>query len=122
MHEQSLVRQLLRQVDEICRVHGAECVSEVVVEAGPMAGVDPTLLASAFEQLAPTSTARGAKLVIDEVTLQARCNCCDDEFEVCDFVFRCPTCGGNVRVIRGDELQLVSVSLRSAASSEESIS
>lgn len=122
MHEQSLVRALLKQVDEIRREHDAEQVTEVRVEVGPLSGVEPMLLAAAFEQLAPESTAAGAKLMIDEVALIAKCTSCDYEFEVSDFVFRCPTCGENVRVIHGDEFQLVSASLRSGEPTEELVS
>lgn len=111
MHERSLVKTLLKQVEEILRQHDAEQVTEVRVEVGPLSGVEPLLLSTAFEQLAPKSTAAGASLVIDEVALLGDCKSCGCEFEVNDFVFRCPTCGGNVRVIRGDELQLVSVTL-----------
>ena len=121
MHEQSLVRALLKQVEEIRREHDAEHVTEVYVEVGPLSGVEPLLLATAFEQLSPKSSVTGAKLVIDEVALLAQCDSCSCEFEVSDFVFRCPTCGGNVRVLRGDAFQLASVSLKSDASIEEPV-
>ncbi len=111
MHEQSLVKTLLEQVERIRRGHAAARISEVRVEVGPLSGVEPLLLASAFEQLAPGSTAAGARLVIDEVTLRAQCESCGCRFEVQDFFFRCPQCSGNVRVTRGDAFLLVSVSL-----------
>jgi hydrogenase nickel incorporation protein HypA/HybF len=111
MHERSLVKSLLRQVDAIRRQHDANHVSEVRVEVGPLSGVEPLLLAAAFEQLAAESAVAGAKLVIDEVALLADCRPCGREFELGNFDFRCPTCRGNVRVTRGDELLLVSVSL-----------
>jgi hydrogenase nickel incorporation protein HypA/HybF len=105
MHERSLVQSLLKQVDAIRRQHDAKHVSEVRVEVGPLSGVEPLLLAAAFEQLA------GAKLTIDEVALLAECQSCGREFELNDFDFHCPSCRGNVRVTRGDEFLLVSVSL-----------
>jgi len=122
MHEQSLVKNLLKHVDDIRRQHDAEHVTKVCVEVGPLSGVEPLLLAAAFEQLAPGGTAASATLVIDEVALLAQCESCDLEFEVGDFVFRCPTCRGNVKVIRGDDFQLVSVSLRSSRPSEQLVS
>ena len=111
MHERSLVKALLKQVEEIRRQHDAEHVTEVRVEVGPLSGVEPLLLATAFDQLTPESPAAAANLVIDDVALLAECTSCGCEFAVSHFVFRCPTCGGNVRVTRGDQLQLVSVSL-----------
>lgn len=121
MHEQSIVRTLLKQVDEIRRQHDAEHVSEVRVEVGPLGGIEPSLLAIAFEQLAPASRVAGAKFVIDEVALLARCNSCGLEFEVKDFVFRCQACGKNVRVVRGEEFQLVSVSLQNDVPIEDPV-
>ena len=117
MHEQSLVRALLEQASDVCRQHGATAVTEIRVEVGPLSGVEPLLLTSAFEQLAPVSAA----LVIDQVALSARCLVCHHEFEISDFVFRCPTCDGNVKIIRGDNIQLVSVSLRADEPAEEGV-
>lgn len=111
MHEQSLIRSLLKQVDELRQQHGGGLVAEVRVQLGPLSGVEPLLLASAFDQLSSETSAGGAKLAVEEVTLLAKCDSCDREFEIHDFVFRCPTCQGNVRVTQGDEFQLVSVSL-----------
>ena len=122
MHEQSLVRALLKQVEAVRLQHDGRTVSEVRVEMGPLSGVEPLLLATAFEQLVPQSPAAGAALVIDEVALWAECTSCSREFEVRDFVFRCPTCGGSVKVTRGDEFQLVSVSLKSSDSPQELLS
>jgi hydrogenase nickel incorporation protein HypA/HybF len=111
MHERSLVQSLLKQVDAIRRKHDAKHVSEVRVEVGPLSGVEPLLLEAAFEQLASESPVAGAKFVIDEVALLAECQPCGCEFELSSFDFRCPTCRGSVRVTRGDEFLLVSVSL-----------
>ena len=122
MHERSLVRALLKQVERIRRQHDAARVSEVRVEVGPLAGVEPLLLATAFEQLTGSGSLRDARLVIDEVTLLGECRSCSHVFELNDFVFRCPRCGHNVRVTRGDEFQLVSVSLQTGEPAEESVS
>ncbi len=111
MHEQSLMRTLLQQVEMIRLENKAERVTEVRVEVGPLSGVEPMLLTSAFAQLASEQTVIGARFVIDEVPLLASCESCDNEFEISDFVFRCPECHGNVKTISGDEFQLVSVSL-----------
>jgi hydrogenase nickel incorporation protein HypA/HybF len=112
MHEQSLVRSLLRQVVDIRRQNAGEQVTEVRVQLGPLSGVEPFLLTSAFDQLATEFDLAGSNLVIDEVTLFARCKSCDHEFEVDGFVFRCPKCNGNVKITRGDDFQLTSVTLR----------
>ena len=111
MHEQSLILALLKQVEEVRRDNNAESVTEVHVEVGPMSGVEPLLLTSAFETLKPNSVARDAELKISHVPLTACCQSCRDEFEVSNFVFRCPACRGNVKITGGDKFMLVSVSL-----------
>ncbi|MDA8743525.1 hydrogenase maturation nickel metallochaperone HypA [Rubripirellula amarantea] len=113
MHEHSLVKNLLRQADAIRRQHDAMRVDEIRVEIGPLSGVEPLLLASAFKQLACDETFCNAQLIIDQVELLARCNACDKQFVIHEFDFRCADCGRGLDVIRGDELQLVSVSLAS---------
>jgi len=115
MHEHSLVRSLLSQVHDHVAPH-ADCrVDEIRVEIGPLAGVEPLLVRSAFEQLVEASSARGARLVIDEVPLSAVCTECEEAFEVERFQFRCPACGSvQVRVTRGDEFRLVSITIEPA--------
>ncbi|MBC8351141.1 MAG: hydrogenase maturation nickel metallochaperone HypA [Planctomycetes bacterium] len=108
------MKTLLRQVDSIRCEHNADRVTEVRVEVGPLSGVEPMLLSSAFALLASEQTVAGARLVIDKVPLLAHCEACDKEFEVNGFVFRCPTCRGNVKTISGDEFHLLSVSLSEA--------
>ena len=110
MHEFSLVRTWLQQVDRVVADHGGRAAVAVCVEVGPLSGVEPLLVKSAFEQLSDTSSARGATLSIDEVPLTAKCSACDSEFEVIDFRFACPACGsGETQTIRGDAFRLMSV-------------
>ncbi len=109
MHEQSLVRNLLSQVDEIRRKHDAQRVTEVRVGVGPLSGVEPLLLASAFDLLKSGTAAASAVLIVDEASLLAKCDACDCDFEIEGFRFRCPTCNGSVKVVSGNQCQLVSV-------------
>lgn len=121
MHEQSLVRALLRQVDAICHEQNAQRVTEVRVEVGPLSGVEPMLLVSAFDHLKKLTTSAEARLVMDEVSLLAECRQCDLVFDMNDFVFRCPECGGNIILARGDTVQLVSVSVQCSGATQESV-
>lgn len=110
MHEASLVKALLRQVSQVAADHGVSCVDEIRVQIGPLAGVEPLLLQSAFERIAPQTVAAAARLLIQEVPLEGCCQACSREFEVLGFRFVCPGCqSGSVLVIRGDALVLESV-------------
>lgn len=111
MHEQSLVKSLLRQVELIVCEHQAQGVSEIQVEVGPLSGVEPLLLSSAFDQIVDGTIAQGAKLVINSVPLRAACANCQLESDVHDFNFRCPTCAQNRKVTSGDRFMLDGVTL-----------
>lgn len=113
MHEHSLVRSLLAQVRQLAADHGADFVEEVVVAAGPLAGVEPLLLASAFEQLATDELFRLAQLTIEQPLLELCCPSCGQSFEPVGFVFACPGCGScETHVTRGDGVILRRVALR----------
>jgi hydrogenase nickel incorporation protein HypA/HybF len=114
MHETSLVAALLRQVDRVCAEHGGPVATEVRVEVGQLSGVEPLLVASAFERLKKGTSAARAQLAIDSVPLEAVCLACGRESEVRDFHFRCPHCHHDrLRIVRGEAFQLVSVSVDS---------
>jgi hydrogenase nickel incorporation protein HypA/HybF len=110
MHEQSLMRNLLKQVKTIANEHACSEIAEIHVEVGAMSGVEPRLLASAFEQLAVESVFERAEFSIDEIALRAECKSCGHRFHVQEFRFRCPVCESSVRVVCGDQCQLISVS------------
>lgn len=107
MHEVSLVRSLLEQVDRIVTSQGGRAAVEVRVEIGPLSGVEPLLVKEAFAQLAGDGT-----LIIDEVPLIARCHSCHVEFELESFRFVCPHCDNReTSVVRGDAFRLMSVTV-----------
>jgi hydrogenase nickel incorporation protein HypA/HybF len=113
MHEVSLVRSLLEQVARLAAEHGGGAVEEIRVEVGPLSGVEPLLLRSAFDRLAPASAAPAARLRIDEVELTCRCRECSRSTVLEDFRFRCVECGsGSVEVTGGDAFRLLDFTLR----------
>ena len=119
MHERSLVQALIRQVAQVVAANGGGRVVEVRVQVGPLSGVEPLLLRSAFELCSPTTCAACSKLVLDDVPLTAVCEECDHTFELIDYRFRCPRCEAqSVRVTQGDNFQLVSVTMSSTEPAE----
>jgi hydrogenase nickel incorporation protein HypA/HybF len=115
MHERSLVQSLLRQVERVRTEHHGDAVDEVAVEVGPLSGVEPLLLREAFTALAPGTRAAGARLIVQEVPLVARCQGCGESNNIRNFTFRCPACGGEeLAVTQGDALRLLHVTLRQA--------
>lgn len=107
MHEYSLVRALLREVDKLLTSAGDVIVTGVRVQIGPLSGVEPLLLTSAFAKLAANSSIPQAELNIEEVPLTAVCRECGLECEIADLCFRCPHCQAtSLRVTRGDAMLL----------------
>lgn len=112
MHEYSLVRSLLKQVQQIASDHDADCVREISVSIGPLSGVEPMLVTSAFEQLRSSFAMQTASLRVSESKLLARCSGCEASFEVLGFVFECPECGSRrVQITEGEEFRLLDLTV-----------
>lgn len=110
MHEQSIARRIWRQANEIGRQHAAGPVRAVRVELGPLAGVEPCLLATAFQHVVAAERSDPAPLTIDRAPLVMRCASCGRESRIDTLEFSCPHCASQaVTLISGDQLQLVSV-------------
>ncbi|MBS0265347.1 MAG: hydrogenase maturation nickel metallochaperone HypA [Planctomycetes bacterium] len=114
MHEQSLIRALLRQVEQIRIENGGLAVVDIQVEIGPLAGVEPLLLESAYKVVSPEFRMRETHLVVNEVPLTAECPACGT-IAVEQTRIVCPQCGQTeVTITAGDEMRLVSVTLQTA--------
>ena len=112
MHERSLVRALLRQVQAIAEDHWPNCVRAVRVRIGEFSGVDAELLAAAYAELAAETALCHAELIIDRTTLQAQCRRCGRKFQIQEFTFECPTCASrDLAILGGEELLLDSITL-----------
>ncbi|QDU38109.1 hydrogenase nickel incorporation protein HybF [Maioricimonas rarisocia] len=119
MHEVSLVRSLLNQVERLCEAHGGTAVTDVEVEIGPLSGVEPLLAREAFALLVADFGWPAAELTIEEVPLMAICQSCGAEVTVESFRFECPGCGSrSLKVTRGDQFRLLNVTLETATPME----
>jgi hydrogenase nickel incorporation protein HypA/HybF len=112
MHEFSLARALLREVAAQAEGCKGASVRGVSISVGEFSGVEAELLRLAFDELREHTCAAGAELTINPVALTALCPACGVEFPVQGFRFVCPRCEqGEVRIIRGDELRLESLTI-----------
>ena len=120
MHEQSIVRALLRQVEELAADQPGRRVLTVRVSVGEFSGVDADLLHSAYDELVADSLISGAKLELTIVPIVASCLTCAHEFIVQNFRFRCPQCDEvRVKIIRGEGLVLESITLEEGNGRQE---
>jgi hydrogenase nickel incorporation protein HypA/HybF len=117
MHEQSLVRALLRQVQIVADENSGSRVLSIRVRIGEFSGVEPDLLCSAYDDLVQDTPLRGAELKMKRVPLEAVCDQCGNQFRIERFHFQCDKCGSVRLALRGgEELLLESVTLEEAES------
>ncbi len=113
MHEFSVCQALLTQVTDIAMDCSASAVVRILVEVGPLSGVEPALLARAFEVARAGSCAAEAELCIETMAITVSCLVCGAESQTRPNRLVCAVCGGyRTRVLSGDELRLRSVELR----------
>lgn len=100
------------QVEAIARQRGAETVVAITVEIGPLSGVDPAQLRSAFAVMRTGSGSAAAELLIETAAVEVRCLACGVDSQTLVNRLVCRACGGfRTRVIAGDELRLRRVEL-----------
>ena len=115
MHEFALVRSMLLQVDAIVAEQGGNEAEEIRIRCGAFAGVDPTLLATAFETLRPGTHWERTRLTIEVDPLRLRCEVCDESFSPERFRFVCSHCGSpRVRELSGDRVIIESIVIAAA--------
>jgi len=118
MHELSVCRSLLREVERAAAMHGAERVSRIVITVGALSGVDAALLKRAFDAARAGTLAEGAALDIEISPIMVRCEACGRDTAAKINELTCRGCvDGRVRVLSGDELLLKRVELSVAANS-----
>lgn len=111
MHELSIVRALLREVEELVATESGDVV-EIHLGCGELSGYEPECLRSAFAQLQGAGSWEQARLVIHPIPLAAVCEQCRKEFEPLEFRRACPLCASpRTRFVRGTELWLETIVL-----------
>lgn len=112
MHELSVCQGLFAQARQIARKNGASGIERIAVEIGPLSGVEPDLLARAFEIARIEAGYPQAVLDIEVPPLVVDCPECGTQSEVGPSDLSCRTCGNwRVKVISGTEMILKSIDL-----------
>lgn len=113
MHELSVAQALVEQLDGIARAHEAQAIASFRVRIGPLAGVVPELLESAFGLAAAGSLAERAAMELIVAPVQVRCQTCGAKTEAAMNRLLCGACGDwHTQLVSGDELILESVELQ----------
>lgn len=119
MHEYSVCMALLEQVERIAREHRARRVERIVLQLGPLSGVEAPLLEHAWPLAAAGSIAVDAELVIETAPVRVRCTQCGAESEAQANRLLCASCGDyRTQLISGDEMLLANLELAEIETSE----
>jgi hydrogenase nickel incorporation protein HypA/HybF len=128
VHELAVAQALVEQVEAVIRQHAASHdhdasspdawrASLIRVRIGPLAGVVPELLGSAFPLAAAGSRMERAVLDLVAAPITVRCQTCGAETEAAMNRLVCGACGDwHTQIVSGDELLLESVELETAPS------
>lgn len=109
MHEFGLCECILQAAEHRAR---GRPLSRVSVRCGVLNRVDEPSMRQAFGLVTQGTVAEGADLDLTVVPARVACAGCGASSDVDDVTVVCPGCGGaDVRLVGGDELVLVSVSL-----------
>jgi len=111
MHEYSLVRALLGQVERSLEDPCARGVlREVHVEVGPWLCVEPELLQSAFRDLCQSRWPE-AELLVEQPLAVAYCSRCHSSVDLPGLSLCCPSCGATeIQLQKGDQFVLTELS------------
>jgi len=105
MHEYSIIQALVDSVETHTAGHEGAAVTLLRVSIGELAGVDATMLASAYDVFRAGTICENA--VLEIVPIPARWSCSKCGLEIpCGEALRCVSCGGEAKLSSGDEILL----------------
>jgi hydrogenase nickel incorporation protein HypA/HybF len=111
MHEFAICRALISQVGDIA-VRWAARVRQVHVGIGPLSGVEPRLLESAYPLACISTPAEGSQLEIEHTEVRVSCRGCGAQTIAGLNRLVCGSCGDwRTDLLSGDELLLLRVEL-----------
>ncbi len=112
MHELSIAMSILDQAGEEATRRQAR-LRAVHVRLGPLSGVVPAALASAFELACDGTALAECRLVVEEMPITIYCPSCNGERQLETWLpLRCPTCGTLTdKLLSGNELELTALEI-----------
>lgn len=112
MHELSVCQALVRQLKEIALREDAARITKVVVQIGPLSGVEAQLLRHAYPIASAGTLAATAELVLENLPIRVRCEACGAETDATTNRLVCGICGDyHTQLLSGDEMLLAHVEL-----------
>jgi hydrogenase nickel incorporation protein HypA/HybF len=78
VHEYAIVQALLSRVEDEARARNASAVRRLSVSIGELSGVEPELLATAYEFFRERTLCDGAEMVVERVPARWVCSVCGE--------------------------------------------
>jgi hydrogenase nickel incorporation protein HypA/HybF len=110
MHEYSLVLSLIERVEQELKNHGSTVAHRITVSVGELSGVEPELMASAFEIAREESMLRTTELIISSVKARWQCTHCARDIDGTSSL-TCEACNTPAKLTEGGEILFESVEL-----------
>jgi hydrogenase nickel incorporation protein HypA/HybF len=112
MHELTITQAMLDIVLEQAQKASAKKVGAINLVIGELSGFVEESVRFYFDFLAKDTIAEGAVLNFKSVSPRARCQGCGKLFELREFDWSCPGCGGgDVEITAGKELSVESITV-----------
>ncbi len=112
MHELAICQALIEELKIISTQHSGKKIVVINLKIGPLSGVVPKLLESAFSIASCRSVADGAILTITQSDITVRCKQCHLESKASVNRLICAHCGNwQTELLSGDEMLLNQVEL-----------
>ncbi len=110
MHELAITQSMFDLVLEQARKARAKKVGKINLVIGEMTGVVGDCVQFYFDFISKGTLAEGATLSLAMIPPKARCQGCDKLFDLKEFDWTCPHCGGNsLQIVAGKELFVESI-------------
>ncbi len=107
MHELRIAESILNITLREIESRHLEAVKSVGVRIGALAGINSDSLQFGFEAITVDTPLAGVKLSIEEVPVKGKCNACQKDFEIMEFIFICPHCySSDITLSQGQELDI----------------
>lgn len=107
MHELSIARAVVAEVEDAARAHDATRIGSVTLRVGRLAGVVPGALTFGFEIASESTILEGAELIIDVEPTVVWCPVGEHQVELPDLRFVCPEHGcATPELLSGRQLEI----------------
>lgn len=107
MHELSVASSIIKSVTAEISQRNLRSVVKIGIKIGALTDIVPDALIFGFDSLKKDTVLKSATLEIEKVPIVGKCDKCQKEFEVKEFIFICPDCGSVViSTAQGKELDI----------------